>query len=95
MSQGKHTEAEALYLKLLEDRRRVLGEHHLDTLQTMGALASLDWRQGRYAEAEPVRAKVVEFQRRVWEEHPGTLTSMNNLALLYSYRGVCRRRGAL
>ena len=88
MMQGKHSEAEPLYVQALEGRRLLLGDEHKDTLETMGALASLYWRQGKYAQAEPVRAEVVQVQRRVLgEEHPATLTSLNNLALLHSYQG--------
>ena len=41
MVQGKHSQAEPLYIKVLDVRRRVLGEQHPDTLTSMDDLASL------------------------------------------------------
>ena len=50
----------------------------------MNNLAVLYLDQGQYAKAEPLFVKALEVRRRVLgEEHPDTLTSMNNLALLY------------
>jgi len=87
-SQGRQEEAEALYLKTLEFKRRVLGEQHPDTLVSMSDLAGLYNVQGRYGEAEPLYLKTLKLRRQVLGvEHPSTLTSMNNLALLYKAQG--------
>jgi tetratricopeptide (TPR) repeat protein len=87
---GLYEEAEQLNLKVLEIRRRVLGEEHPRTLWSMGNLATVYTHQDRYEEAEQLQSKVLEIQRRVLgEEHPDTLASMHSLALVY---GGQRRR---
>ena len=58
--QGKYAQAEPLYTKVLEVQRRVLGEEHPDTLDTMDNLGALYWNQGKYAQAEPLFTKVLE-----------------------------------
>ena len=71
--QGKYPQAEALFAKVLEARRRVLGESNPDTLKTMDALAGLYRIQGKYLDAEPMLTKAVEGRRRVLgEQHPDT-----------------------
>ena len=65
----------------METRKRVLGEEHLDTLTSIGNLASTYRNQGRWKEAEELEVQVMETRKRVLgEKHPDTLTSMGNLA---------------
>ncbi|KAB5517553.1 hypothetical protein GE09DRAFT_978889, partial [Coniochaeta sp. 2T2.1] len=45
-------EAESLGVQVMDARKRVLGEDHLDTLTSMANLASTYWNQGRLKEAE-------------------------------------------
>jgi hypothetical protein len=72
----------------METRKRVQREEHLDTLTSMGNLASTYRNQGRWKEAESFFIQVMETRKRVLgEEHPDTLTSMNNLALIYNTQG--------
>ena len=55
----------------LEVRRRVLGEEHPDTLQSMVNLAVLHHYQGQDSKAEPLLVNALEVSRRVLgEEHP-------------------------
>ncbi len=43
---------------------------------------------GRWKEAETLLVQVMEFRKKVLgDEHPDTLTSMNNLALLFDSQG--------
>nr|VFK39751.1 MAG: Tetratricopeptide (TPR) repeat [Candidatus Kentron sp. TC] len=43
---------------------------------------------GKYAEAEPIARQILAFgETRLGPEHPGTLTSLNNLAGLYLVQG--------
>jgi tetratricopeptide (TPR) repeat protein len=85
---GLYPDAERQMDRVLELRRRVLGEEHPDTLSSMNSMALLYLYEGKYALAEPVFAKVVDLQRRVLGEgHPDTLTSMSNLTLLYRFQG--------
>ena len=58
--QGKYAQAEPLYTKVPEVRRRVLGELHPDTLSSTNSLALLYQDQGKYAKAEPLLTNVVK-----------------------------------
>ncbi|MFI9384141.1 tetratricopeptide repeat protein, partial [Kutzneria sp. NPDC052558] len=70
--------------RLLEDRQRVLGADHPDTLVTRGNLAS--WR----AEAGDVAGAIAELERLLEDrqrvlgaDHPSTLLTRNNLDYLH------------
>ena len=72
----------------LEQRQRVLGKEHPDTLFTMNNLASLRYDQGHYQEAETLSLQTLEVGKRVLgAEHPETLVSTNNLANIYLRQG--------
>ena len=72
----------------LEVSRRVRGEEHPETLDSMDYLAELYRKQRRYVKAEPLRARVLEVRRRVnGEEHLDTAHALNNLAALYTDQG--------
>ena len=72
--------------KVLEARRRILGEEHPDTLRTMHNLASSYQSLGRTKEAAEMQEKVLEVRRRILgEEHPDTLGTMHNLASSYQF----------
>jgi tetratricopeptide (TPR) repeat protein len=49
---GRHSEASALWDKVLEVQKRVLRAEHVSTLGTMGSLAALQERTGNLKEAE-------------------------------------------
>lgn len=79
--EGRWKEAEDLDAKVLEARRRVLGEEHPDTITAMANLASTYRDQGRWKEAGELFVKVLEASRSVLgEEHPYTIRAMANLA---------------
>jgi len=85
---GLYPQAELLLEQALAERKRVLGDDHPDTLNSMNNLALLYQYQGRYAEAEPLYLETLETRQRVFgDDHPDTLASMNNLALLYWKQG--------
>ena len=72
----------------METRKRVLGEEHPDTLDSMANLASTFSNQGRWRETEELEVQVIKTRKRVLgEEHPDTLTSMNNLAHTWRSQG--------
>lgn len=67
----------------LATRRRVLGEDHPSTLESLGNMGEQLRNQGRFSEAEPYSRGSMEKRRRVLgEDHPDTLTAINNLAVL-------------
>jgi CHAT domain-containing protein len=80
---GKHVEAEPLYRKVLAIRRKVLGEEHLDTIESCDNLASNLDEQDKHAEAEVLYRQALAIRRKVLgEEHAHTAFSYNNLALI-------------
>jgi tetratricopeptide (TPR) repeat protein len=83
VDESKYREAEPLFLRVLEKRRRVQGERDPATLNTMNALAAVYANEGRYADAEPLYREVLQVRRQLLgEKHPDTLLSINNLARL-------------
>src|SRR5207253_7335069 len=63
-TQGQYAKAEPLLVKALEVRRRVLGEEHPDTLNSMHSLAMLYLYQGQLAKAEPLFREALERTRK-------------------------------
>ena len=85
---GRWKEAGDMLMQIMEIRKSILGQEHLDTLTIMGNLASTYRNQGRWKEAENFEARVTEIRKRVLgQEHPVTLISMGNLALTYNKQG--------
>src|SRR5262245_20602584 len=85
---GLYDAAYPLQKSALETRRRVLGEDHpatFDSINSMGALLQI---QGKYAEAEPYFHGALEKRRHVLgEEHPETLSSINNMGWMLTSQG--------
>ncbi len=51
-------------------------------------MAELYHSQGKYAEAEPLYKQALAIRKQqLGDNHPGTATSLNNLAGLYSSQG--------
>ena len=70
-----------------EFRKKVLGEKHLDTIQSMADLAVTYHAQGRYEEAEKIVVEVLGLRRDVLgEQHPDPLQAMHDLAICLSSR---------
>jgi hypothetical protein len=87
-SDGRYKEAEKLFVQVIETRKRVLGNEHLDTLSSTTNLASTYRYQGRWKEAEELEVQVIEtIERVLGNEHPNTLASMGNLASTYRDQG--------
>jgi tetratricopeptide (TPR) repeat protein len=82
--QGKYDEAMPYYVEALETRRRVLGDEHPNTLNSIGNMGNLLYMQGKYEEAMPYYVEALETSRRVLgDEHSSTLWSINALIKLY------------
>ncbi|KAN0066948.1 hypothetical protein V8E54_014872 [Elaphomyces granulatus] len=85
---GRWTEAEKLFVQVMETRKTLLGPEHPDTLTSMANLASTYRNQGRWTEAEKLEVQVMETRKAVLgPEHPDTLTSMASLASTYWNQG--------
>ena len=85
---GLLPQAEALLARTLETRRRVLGENHLDTLESLSELALVYREQGRFEEAEPLFLEAYEGRQRVLGvDHPETLRAAHDMASEHWDRG--------
>ncbi len=66
---------------VVETRKRVLGQEHPDTLNSMASLALVYRGQQRWKEAELMEEQVRETRMRVLgHDHPDSMTSMVNSA---------------
>ncbi|KAJ7315296.1 P-loop containing nucleoside triphosphate hydrolase protein, partial [Mycena albidolilacea] len=85
---GKYKQYEKLLEGVLEKRKQVLGDNHLDTLLTMGNLASTYSGLGEHQKAKELGLNVLEKQKQVLgDNHPHILLTMGNLANIYSNLG--------
>ena len=80
-ARGQYSQALLLQQKLLDLRRRVLGEDHPHTATSYNNVAMNLAYQGRHAQAEPLFRKALDIRRRVLsEDHPHTAQSYDNVA---------------
>jgi tetratricopeptide (TPR) repeat protein len=80
-SQGKFTQAEPLFQKALEIRRRLLTDSQPATAESYNNVAAALNNLGKSAQAQPLYEKALEINRRLLtDDHTGTATSYNNLA---------------
>jgi nucleoside phosphorylase/tetratricopeptide (TPR) repeat protein len=87
-SDGRYTESEVLYSKLLKLAQRKHGAEHPSTLTSMANMASTYRNQGRWNDAEKLDVQVMETRKTVLgAKHPDTLSSMANLASTYRNQG--------
>jgi hypothetical protein len=74
--------------RLLEERRRVLGEEHPDTLSAMLGFADCLWAQGRLIAARRLEERVVAGRRQqLGEDHFDTLKATGKLAVTMAAQG--------
>jgi tetratricopeptide (TPR) repeat protein len=89
-SLGRYQAAERSYRQALEQRKRMSGKEHPDTLMTMGNIGQVLAYQERWAEAERMHQEESTLMKKVLgEEHPHTITSKDNLALSVLGQGRC------
>ena len=82
--QGRWKEAEGLEMQVMEKRKRILGQVHPSTLNSMANLASIYGIQGGWKEAEELLVQIMEmFIGVLGQDHPDTLTTMASLATTY------------
>jgi eukaryotic-like serine/threonine-protein kinase len=78
---GLFPQAQSLFARAGDIRRRVLGPEHPETLRSMNSVAAVVYNEGHYAEAEKLFREMLDIRRRVLgPEAPDTLASMGNLA---------------
>ncbi|MDI1492405.1 MAG: hypothetical protein OHK93_003619 [Ramalina farinacea] len=79
-NQGRWKEAEELEVRVMETRKRVLGEEHPDTLTSMANLAFTIKSQGRNDHAIELMKRCVKLRQQLLGlGHPQTETSLEAL----------------
>jgi tetratricopeptide (TPR) repeat protein len=79
--QGQYGDAERTFRVVLEERERVLGTEHPDTLDARNCLEIALYYGGKYAEAEAEARTLLAIRGKVLgPNHPDTLKARNNLA---------------
>ncbi len=92
----KFGEAEELLMDTLENRERILGKTHPDTIESVLALARLRQALGRLAEAEPLfRRALQNYIVSHGFAHRDTLVAANLLALLLQEQGCLQEAHVL
>jgi len=87
-AQGKFAQAQPLYEKALEIRRRLLTDDHPDTAVSYNSVAFNLNTQGKFAQAKPLCEKALEINRRLLtDDHPDTAITYNNVAFNLSAQG--------
>jgi tetratricopeptide (TPR) repeat protein len=83
---GQYSEAESLFREVLQERERMLGAEHADSLETRSQLENALYYEGKYAEdEEQIRVLLALKAKALGLEHPETLKARNNLgALLFA-----------
>src|SRR5260370_15163008 len=78
---GQYSDAERMFRVVLQERERVLGSEHPDTLETRNDLEVALYYGGKYAEAEAEARTLLAIRGKVLgPEHPDMLRTRNNLA---------------
>ena len=87
-AQGKYAQAQPLFEKALEIRRRLLTDDHPDAAESYNNVAAALNNLGKSAAAQPLYEKALEIRRRLLtDDHPDTATSYNNLAYNLNAQG--------
>lgn len=74
MKQGQLKKAEDLGERVLVARKKVHGEQHPETLESMSFMAHVYANQGRFKEAEDLGVQVLMVRKKfLGEQHPYTL----------------------
>lgn len=86
--EGRHAEAEAMYLRALERYEQMFGAECPPALKTINNLGLLFTDQGSLPQLETMYLRALEgYQQTLSGEHPLTLNSTNNLGLLFIVQG--------
>ncbi len=91
-NKGEYNDALPLYEECLVKRKRILGDDHPDTLQSLHRVAVLFDRKGEHQRALPLYEECLAKRKRILgDDHPDTLQSLNDLAALFCRKGEHQR----
>ncbi|KAJ7289410.1 P-loop containing nucleoside triphosphate hydrolase protein [Mycena rebaudengoi] len=85
---GHFDHAQELCVALLENKKRIVGSEHPETLFVMKELAAIYGQRSKYMDAEELGVAVLQKRKQLFgTEHPDTLHAMSNLATTYHRLG--------
>jgi len=85
---GNGLDAENMSFETMKVWKKILGEEHEDSLNSMAMLGLAHNLRGRWDAAEGLFVQVMETRKaKLGADHPDTLTSMANLASTYRNQG--------
>lgn len=85
--QGRFSEAESLYQKVIALRHQQFGESHPSVAQHLSELAALYQSQNRYGEAEPLLQRSLKIRLQcLLADHPDIAENCYQLANVYRYQ---------
>ncbi len=85
---GLYSQAQALYERSLDTRRKVLKKDDPEILASLNKMGTLFFSQGKYAQAEPYFREALEGRIRVLgRDNPETLRSLNNVGAVLLAQG--------
>lgn len=93
---GRWREKAFVDQRALELRRKVLGEQHPHTLDSIASLAAAYHYQGQHEKAKACYKEAIELRRQtLGERHPDTLRAMSLLGNVYQSHGQYKEAEAL
>ncbi|KAJ6515432.1 hypothetical protein C8R45DRAFT_919478 [Mycena sanguinolenta] len=88
---GQAKKAEQLYTVVFENRERLLGKNHPQTLIAMSQLAATYRKLGELEKAEKLQILALGKLKKLWGDmHQDTLQATANLAVIYQKQGKLR-----
>ena len=86
--QRKLAEAEKMYQRALNERKKAWDPKHTSTLNTVNNLGVLYKYQSKLAETKKMYQRALDGYEKAWgSNHPSILRTVNNLRLLKASRG--------
>ncbi|CAM1509404.1 Fc.00g031430.m01.CDS01 [Cosmosporella sp. VM-42] len=85
---GNYTDAERLYLKVLEYTEEKLGPDHTDTLSVLQGLATVNRFQGKWDESYNRYQRVLDGRNNKDPNDLDTLATVQSMAVLYRHTGL-------
>ncbi|RYP91791.1 hypothetical protein DL770_002047 [Monosporascus sp. CRB-9-2] len=87
-SQGELRKAALIKREVLEKRRQILGDEHIDTITAMSSLAITLYYQSKFDDTVILEKEVLENRRQILgNEHPDTIAAINSLAITFQSQG--------
>ena len=88
--QARSQEAEALHLRALEIRERILGSEHPETAESLHNLARVYGDQGQYERAADLSLRVLSLEENSkGVDHLDLASTLNNLGLMFFFGTRC------